>query len=615
MVTKKHKMEIELRERERQFSAILKSIGNAVIATDKEGFVTFMNPLAEMLTGRKKEHALKKNLREIFHLLDEERNIITENYVANILREGNVVNLTNQPMLIAKAGTEIPIDVSASPIKDEKKNITGVVLVFHDISERKQREETLRRKQEEIRSIFASSPDAIMIIDMKLRVMECNQAALDLLGYSSKEEMIGKNFIDFVANEDHQRVIEDAKKALEQSLLKDAEYTCLTKDSKKFIPLISASIVRDASGQPLHFVVIAKDITKIKLSKQKLQVAFDGMKDGIMIVDQNYEILMANSGILRIFNKNNFSDLIGTSCFSELYENKEICEMCPVHEVFKIGEPYDVTKIYHGKGTEKIILDISSLPIKDANGKVTEVIVYKKDVTDKINLEDQLISQERIAAIGELASGIAHEIRNPLGNISASVQYCLSKYKFPKDVKKYLKIVLKNSENANRVIKDLLNFAKPRKISFKMGDIGKVINNSCDLIKAKCLSQGVRLICRLPKRLPQILLDEKRLIEVFSNIILNALDAIPNGGRLTVMAYGDFQNNEVVVSFLDTGKGIPEENLNKIFDPFFTTKTDGIGLGLCLALQVINDHKGKINIESKIDYGTEVIIRLPISRL
>jgi len=181
-------------------------------------------------------------------------------------------------------------------------------------------------------------------------------------------------------------------------------------------------------------------------------------------------------------------------------------------------------------------------------------------------------------------------------------------------VKKYLKIVLKNSENANRVIKDLLNLAKPREIFFKMGDISEVIKSTYNLFRAKCLKQKVRLTRRLPRDFPQILLDEGRLIEAFSNIILNALDAMPEGGRVTITSYVDFQNNDLVVSFLDTGIGISQDDLNKIFNPFFTTKKDGIGLGLCLALQVINDHKGKINIESNVDQGTEVIVRLPILR-
>lgn len=611
----KHNIEMELREGERQFSAVLESMGYAIVTADKDGFVTFMNPQAEVLTGWKRKYAHRKSLSEIFHLLGEGKNIITADYIADILRGREFSNLVDPPMLISKAGTSIPVDVCASAVKDEEENITGMVLVFRDISELKQREEILRQKQEAVRTLFVSSPAALMIIDMKLIVMECNQAALDLLRYSSNKEIVGKNLIDLVVNKDQPRVIAHAKEVLAQGLLKEAEYGWLTKDNEELTALTSASIIRDASGQPLYLIVTARDITKIKRSKQQFQLVFDNIKDGIIMVDQNFKILMANSGALRIFGRNSFSSLIGKSCYSELYDHEGICDNCPAREVFRTGKPYDISKIYSKNSNEIIVLDISSLPIMDANGKVTEAIVFKRDATDRIRLENQLISRERMVVLGELASGIAHEIRNPLGNISASAQFCLSKYRLPKDAKKYLNIVLKNSENANGVIKDLLNFAKPRTVSFSMAEIGKVINASCDLVRANCLNHRVRFICRLPRELPRILLDKERLIEVFTNILLNAVDAMPNGGKLTVTAYSDFQNNQVVVSFLDTGKGIPEENLNKVFNPFFTTREDGIGLGLCLALQVINDHSGKINIESKIDHGTEVIVRLPISRV
>ncbi len=272
-----------------------------------------------------------------------------------------------------------------------------------------------------------------------------------------------------------------------------------------------------------------------------------------------------------------------------------------------------MTMICAGADKNRIVLDISTFPIKDDEGKVVQVIEYMKNITDIVKLEDQLLYQERLAGIGELAAGIAHEIRNPLGNITASSQFVLSKYRLLDPVKKHLKIILRNSENANRIIKDLLDFAKPREISFKMGNIKGVIDGACNLVKARCAKQRVRLAHKWSRRLPSILLDEKRLEEAFLNFILNSLDVMPTGGRLMINAHPDFEANEVVVSFLDTGEGITPENLNKMFTPFFSTKKDGVGLGLCLAHQVISSHKGRINIESKIGQGTDIIVRLPFS--
>jgi signal transduction histidine kinase len=126
------------------------------------------------------------------------------------------------------------------------------------------------------------------------------------------------------------------------------------------------------------------------------------------------------------------------------------------------------------------------------------------------------------------------------------------------------------------------------------------------------LKQNVRLIKKLSRRLPQIFLDEKFLKEAFLNLILNAVEAMPRGGRLAITAYYDHNAEEIVTTFCDSGCGITEDNLSRIFYPFFTTKKEGTGFGLSLARQVIELHKGKIHIESKPDYGTEVTVRLPV---
>ncbi|MFH1691030.1 MAG: ATP-binding protein, partial [Candidatus Omnitrophota bacterium] len=381
-----------------------------------------------------------------------------------------------------------------------------------------------------------------------------------------------------------------------------------------------SSPMKDQWGKTTAVVELAVDLTekielehKLKVTKDRLQAIFDNIGDGISVIDKDFYILRVNQGILELFNKRDFSDLVGKKCFSEYHKNECFCDNCPAQKTFEKAQAFHMTRICAGADKNRIVLDISTFPIKDENGKVIQVIEYMKNITNIVKLEDQLLYQERLAGIGELAAGIAHEIRNPLGSITASSQFVLSKYSLPGPVKKHLKIILRNSENANRIIKDLLDFAKPREISFKMGCIRNAIDSACSLVKVRCAKQRVRLSRKWSRRLPSILLDEKRLEGVFLNFILNALDAMPAGGRLMINAYPDFGASEVAVSFLDTGIGIAPENLNKMFTPFFSTKEDGVGLGLCLAHQVISYHKGKIKIESKPGQGTEIIVRFPFS--
>jgi len=244
---------------------------------------------------------------------------------------------------------------------------------------------------------------------------------------------------------------------------------------------------------------------------------------------------------------------------------------------------------------------------------VAQVIEYFRDNTGMLKLEEQILRYERLAGVGELAMGIAHELRNPIGNINASVQFCLDKYAVDKKLKRHLRVILRNSESANRIIKDLLDFAKPDDIVLKAGSASKVLERTCALIKTRCLKQRVRLYKKWPQRLPMVMLDARRLAGAFLNLILNALDAMPEGGSMIVASYFNKLAAELVVTVTDTGDGISAENIPNIFDPFFSTKKSGVGLGLSIAHHIITHHNGTILINSKQGIGTEVTVSFPVS--
>ena len=352
----------------------------------------------------------------------------------------------------------------------------------------------------------------------------------------------------------------------------------------------------------------------LAVAKKSLDAVFDGIEDGIFVINREYNMIRANKAILNIFGKRDFSEILGRKCFNDIYQRHTVCDNCPAEKTFKEGIPNHITKISREMGSKRVILNESAFPIKEEDDNVIHVVSHIKDVTHVVELEDQLLYSERLAGIGKLAAGVAHEVRNPLGNIKAAAQLCLDKCKSDKQTRRYLNVMLKNTKRINKVIKDLINLAKPHEASLKIGRIDKIIDSLCDLANARCLKQRVRLSKRFPRTLPQILLDEKLLKEAFLNLIFNALDAMPNGGRLAINAYYEHNDEEIVIAFCDSGCGISEDNVGRVFDPFFTTKKEGTGLGLSLAQQIIEIHKGKIYIESKPDYGTEITVRLPASK-
>ncbi|MBL7148442.1 MAG: tetratricopeptide repeat protein [Candidatus Cloacimonetes bacterium] len=268
---------------------------------------------------------------------------------------------------------------------------------------------------------------------------------------------------------------------------------------------------------------------------------------------------------------------------------------------------------YHYRLNKKATQLLEKL-VKERTRDLSETnIRLKKEITERKQLQNQLIRSERLAGIGELSAGIAHEIRNPLGNISSSAQICLTKYKPGKKIKQFLEIIQEDSGKANAKIKGLLDFANPREVSFKLGSIYNVIKKVITSVNARCLEHKIKIINNYKKQLPDILLDTKWLEQAFLNLFLNAINAMPDGGKLTVSGEDDKKSKQLIITIEDTGTGISKSDLSKIFDPFFSTREDGVGLGLSLCHQIIEDHKGKIEIESQINKGTKVIVTFPIT--
>jgi len=230
----------------------------------------------------------------------------------------------------------------------------------------------------------------------------------------------------------------------------------------------------------------------------------------------------------------------------------------------------------------------------------------KVEIIERKKIENQLIRSERLAGVGELAAGVAHEIRNPLGNISSSAQFCISKYEMDNNLKKYLEIIVEESEKANSIIKGLLDFANPRELNLKMGNMKKVIGSVVKSVAARCQDNNIKVRIRPISKFPDMMIDKKWLEQAFMNLILNAVQAMPEGGILKIK--DQVKNDQFQIIISDTGRGISRKDLKKIFDPFFTTKEDGVGLGLSLAHQIIKDHNGRLQIESKEGKGTDVVI-------
>ncbi|MGB9834580.1 MAG: ATP-binding protein [bacterium] len=258
---------------------------------------------------------------------------------------------------------------------------------------------------------------------------------------------------------------------------------------------------------------------------------------------------------------------------------------------------------------EPLELGVSISSLFSSKGTFTGKIITIEDLSMKRKLEELLRRSDRLAALGLFLSGIAHEVRNPLTSIKGFLQLLLSRKLILPEGINAASLVIKETERLNKLLTDLLSFASPAPAKIERKNVLEILERTLTLLEDQIKRQGVEVVKEL-ENLPQVEVDEQKLEQVFYNILLNAVQAMPDGGKLTLKA-GLF-DEEAVISFSDTGPGIPEEHLDKVFDPFFTTKDRGTGLGLAVSHRMMEALGGKIEVQSKKGEGATFVVHLPL---
>jgi len=261
-------------------------------------------------------------------------------------------------------------------------------------------------------------------------------------------------------------------------------------------------------------------------------------------------------------------------------------------------------------GIEGIILDIteqkkSEEKIKNYSKRLEEMVEERTKALK--DAQEQLVRQEKLAVIGQLASGVGHELRNPIGVIGNSTYYLNMKLKDVDDkTKKHLDILQREVLRTNTIITDLLDFSRVKPPAFEEADLNNIVKET---ISTTEVPENITLETKLDEKLPRISVDADQIGRVIMNIASNAVGAMPEGGRLAIKTV--VKKDFVEITFKDTGEGISKENLQKIFEPLFTTKAKGIGLGLAIVKGIVEGHKGEIEVESEVGKGSTFIIKLP----
>jgi two-component system NtrC family sensor kinase len=348
-------------------------------------------------------------------------------------------------------------------------------------------------------------------------------------------------------------------------------------------------------------------------SRNTLRALFDNIPASIYIIDRKYNLIAINLERAKL-KKTHPTDLVGQKCYQALYERDDPCTDCQVQATLFGGQATARLKRQWNNNGESQEWEINSYPIFEDNAQVGQAILLEQDVTEKRSLEATLAQSEKMAAVGQLAAGIAHEISNPLTAIVANAQLLQRELPGDDDRQEMVDLIMRAGARATQVVRNLLDLARKEQYEFRPTDINETIRKALALIHHEFVARSVTLTCELADDLPLIDASQDHLQGVWLNIFMNAIDALENKpGEVRVSTRQ--QGKEIRVSIGDTGKGIPAERLPRIFEPFYTTKEAGrgTGLGLSVCHRIVKQHGGHIEVNSQVRAGTEFVVVLPLS--
>jgi two-component system NtrC family sensor kinase len=340
------------------------------------------------------------------------------------------------------------------------------------------------------------------------------------------------------------------------------------------------------------------------------------IQEDVMIIGSDYRILDINETLLKKLGLER-EEAVGRYCYEVTHRQSVPCSgehhKCPLEETLKTRKPTKETHIHKDKDNKNVYYSISAYPFFE-NGDLIGAIELSRDITTDINSRQAMMQKDKLASIGRLSAGVAHEINNPLTTILTTAMLIQEDIDPTNPMYEELQTITNETLRCRKIVASLLDFARQTKPAKKHHNINDIIKECIRLTRKQAEFKDVQIEKALSKEVPELLLDKEQIQQALINLILNATDATDPGGKITISTNFLSDDHFVDIKVSDTGKGIAAEVVDKIFEPFFTTREIGTGLGLAITHGIIGRHGGEIRVQSQPDQGTTFTIRLPHNR-
>jgi PAS domain S-box-containing protein len=638
----------ELQQQREWFEVTLSSIGDAVITTDLLGRVTYLNRVAESMTGWSSAQATGEPLERVFRIINEHTQQPIENPIGRALQTGKTVGLANHTALIDRSGRVIPIEDSAAPIRDARGKISGAVMVFHDVSDRRRAEEALRASEERLRATFDQAAVGIVVAGLDQQFLEANQRFCDLVGYSL-EELRRLTLSQITHSEDLSGAQERAQAVLagrvQQSVF---ENRYVRKDGAAVWGRTTLTLLRGAGGEVQRFIGIVEDITDRKETERalretraqaqevrsKLAAIVESSDDAIISKTLEGVITTWNRGAERLFGYTT-EEVIGKPV-TLLIPPNQIDEEAVILEKLKRGERIDhYETVRLRKDGTRLDVSLTVSPIKDADGIIIGASKIARDITQRKRAEEvlrlEIAVRERAEEAlreadrrkDEFLATLAHELRNPLAPIRHAALIFRTPTATEAQKRWSSEVISRQVQHMSLLLEDLLDISRITRgtleLRTEMVDLAEVVQAAVETARPTIDAKRHDFSTELPLEPVHFVADPMRLAQVLSNLLTNAAKYTDPEGCLRLSA--SCTGETITIAVVDNGIGIPSDEVASVFAMFSQVASSrdysqgGLGIGLALAKGLTGLHGGEIEARSEgIGRGSEFIVRLPLRR-
>ncbi len=609
---------IKIEELEQKYRALAQDFTDLIFVVQNNKF-RFVNTKASEIMLYSPEELYSFNVSDLIY--PPYRDIFMRN-IKMQLRGEEVPSY--ELMLINKNGDAVVLDVTS--LLTEYGGMSAVQLIGRDVTGRKKADEEMLRLGAAVKSLNS----AVTITDMNRNIIYINPAHKKVFGYDLGE-LVGKQNSILYPFDDPSGI---SNKIYEAVLMVgwEGERLGMRKNGEVFPVYEKTSVVKDKDGRQIAIVSVVEDISlrkrleqALRESEERYRTLVETAKSAIISVDKEGRIILFNPAA---------EELFGYSI--DEVKGKELTILIPerYRDLYRVGfkgyietgfsDILGRTVEFLGlkKGGEEFPIQVSISACKISGNTVFTAIIF--DITERKNLQEQLIQSEKMAAVGQLISGVTHEINNPLTVVMGYAEVLLSEPNLDKGARKALQAIYDESNRCKKVVQNLLSFARKHSPEREYAYINEVLERTLSLKEYDLRKNKIEVIKNLETSLPALMVDPNQIQQVFLNLINNAEQAMAeNDGKRQLVIESRVKNGEnrvnpegevVEILFRDNGPGISSKNLKKIFDPFFTTKPvgKGTGLGLSVSYGIIKEHGGEIYALSEEGRGATFVIELPI---